>query len=1134
MKRFDRATSVAGFFVRHPNAANLVMAMLILFGAYGLVQLNTQFFPTIKTNRITVSVSWPGASAEDAETNILQALEPEVRFIDGVNEVVSYAREGSASIQLEFVQNADMQKALSDVEQAVTGVSSLPEDAEEPKVSFREWYDRVARIALTGSFSEEALKVFARRIRDDLITRGIDQVSFSGMRDEEYVVRIPEREMRRLDLTVAGIADSVASNTRDLPSGNLEGAVEKQIRTLSEGKRPADIERIDIKTFPSGEKIRIRDVGSVKREFDKDQTRGFSGGERAIELTISRAVSADTLKSARILDDYLAEIRPQLPSSLKLVKYEIRADVLMGRINLLLSNGLTGLILVVGVLYIFLNARIALWVAAGIPVAMMATIGVMWMSGQTINMMSLFALIMMLGIIVDDAIVVGEHTATRFALGDSADMAAENGAGRMIAPVMAASLTTVAAFMPILLVRDIIGQIMSAIPLVVVAVLIASLIECFLVLPGHLAHSLRPRPRVVWSWWRQGTLAAAMALFVMGLASRPDIEVTPFLDAPAEFLGAWKATFGEVGFDIAVIVAAFIVAGLVELVFFLVWKRNKSGPSSGETGWFRRSFDAGFARFRDGPFRAFVALSFRWRYVTLSIAAASLIIAFGFFAGGRVGFVLFPSPEAENLRATVYFNAGIPEEQAVSGLKAIEASLRTAEKRLTKDDPQELVVASYVTLGEAGRNRGDNIAGIDVQLTASEVRSIRSPDIVQAWRRALPDMAGIRRVAIFERRGGPPGRDLDIQLQNAPAAQLKAAALEVQDLLSAYPGVSGVADDLPYGKPELVMELTPRGRALGFTVDSVGRQIRNALQGAVARRFADGEEEIAIRVQQGLAEGRGASSLRDLGLRATSGEYVPLGEVVTLLDRQGFSAILRTNGKTSVSVTADVDFDVTSNEAIVQKLQAGTLADIAARHGVEYRFSGRAEERKKSFYDLKIGTLIALGCIYLILAWVFASYFSPLAVMAIIPFGIVGAVFGHYLLGFKLTILSLIGLLGLAGILVNDSIILVSRFDERREEGEGLLQAAVGASQDRLRAVLLTSLTTIGGLLPLIFEQSIQARFLLPMAITIVFGLGIATLLVLFLIPALLGVGGDIAGLYRALYNRRHTGHEHSPTLPAE
>ena len=625
---------------------------------------------------------------------------------------------------------------------------------------------------------------------------------------------------------------------------------------------------------------------------------------------------------------------------------------------------------------------------------MLATIGIMWMSGQTINMISLFALIMMLGIIVDDAIVVGEHTATRFALGDSADMAAENGAGRMVAPVMAASLTTIAAFMPILLIGDVIGQIMSALPLVVVAVLVASLIECFLVLPGHLAHSLAPHSRQRWSWWRHGIVSAALALFAIGLATRPDIEVAPLLDAPADYLRGLREQLGGIPFDLAVIAAGFVAGGVFELVFFAIWWRRSNSTTTSETGRFRSAFDAGFNRFRDGPFRAIVTLAYAWRYVTLAITIAALIVAAGFIKGGRVGFVFFPSPEAENIRATVYFNAGIPEANAVLALKRIEAALRTAEERLTKDQPQNLIVASYVTLGEAGFNRGDNVAGIDVQLTASEVRTIRTPDIERAWRRALPSIAGISRVAIFARHGGPPGRDLDIQLQNAPPATLKAAALDVQELLSGFPGVSGVADDLPFGKPELVMELTPRGRALGFTVNSVGRQIRNAFQGAIARRFAAGDEEISIRVRQITSVTGGAGALRDLSLRAASGEYVPLAEVVTLTDRQGFSAIQRRDGKASVSVTADVDFEVTSIEAIIERLSAGALADIAGRHGVEYRLlrprtrsarqclrrsqAWRADRARGHLYHPGLGVRL--------------SYAEPVAVMAIIPFGFVGAV----------------------------------------------------------------------------------------------------------------------------------------------
>jgi multidrug efflux pump subunit AcrB len=1107
-----KPTTLIGHFLRHPNAANLVMVLMILFGVFGIAKLNTEFFPQIVVNTVTVSVSWPGASAEDVEKNILQAIEPELRFIDNVDEMRSYAREGSASVRLEFLEGANMQRALSDVDQAIAGVTTLPEDSETPVVSLSSWFDRVARVALRGPFSEDALKSYARQIRDDLIDRGIDKVTFSGFRDTEYVVRVPERELRRLDLTVADISERVAANTRDLPSGDLKGGVERQVRAVADTDSPEAISRITIKSFPTGEKVQLRDIAEVTKTFDDDQVLGFSDGVRAVELSVQRSAKADQLKVNAILDQYLAEIAPTLPSSLELVKYEVRADSLNQRIMILVENGLSGLLLVVIVLFAFLNARIALWVAAGIPVAILATVGIMWVTGQTINMISLFALIMTLGIIVDDAIVVGEHTATRTAMGDSPYQAAEEGAGRMLWPIIAASSTTIAAFLPIMLIQDTIGQIMGALPLVVVAVVIASIVECFFVLPGHLAHSLSRVPS--WSWWRVVILAGAPALFVIALAGREDLSVPPWLDWIAAPARGGREAFGQLAFDAVVLVVAFAVAAALEFLFLVLRRMRGRQTFDERPGWFRRNFDAGFGWVRDVPFRGFVTLAYRWRYVTISVAIATLLLTVGMVRGDRVGFVFFPSPEAENIRASISFNAGISLEESEAGLLRIENALREAERRLTAGTDEKLIIASYATLGQSGNNRGRNVASIDVQLTASEDRTTRTPEIVRAWRQALPDIPGTKRVAVFERRGGPPGRDLDILLQGDDPNRLKAASLEVQELLTSYPGVDGVADDLPYGKPELVIELSPRGKALGFTVENAARQIRSALEGAIPRRFAQGEEEVTIRVLQDLTDA-GGGALRNLTLKAPSGEFVPLLEVVTLDDRQGFSVIQRLDGRITISVSADVDRDVTSNIQIVEDLSDGKIQAITDRYGIDYKFSGREEERKGAFADLQLGTVAALAAIYLILAAIFASYFTPLAVMSIIPFGVVGAVTGHYLLGFDLTILSLIGLLGLSGILVNNSIILVARFDERRKDGEGIEQAAIASAQDRLRAVLLTSLTTIGGLLPLLFEESLQAQFLMPMAITIVFGLSTATVLVLVLVPALMGVGADLSRLFR-------------------
>lgn len=1152
-------SGLISLFVRHPNAANLTMVLMLVFGIYAIAKLNTQFFPTVETKSITISVAWPGASAEDVSANILAAIEPEVRFIDGVDKTTSIGREGSATITLEFEPGADMQKAQSDVETAVSQVTTLPEDAEIPEVTRPQFFDSVGKISLSGPFSEAALKIFAKRMRDDLIGRGIDRVTFNGLRDSEIHVIIPDRELRRLQLTVAEVSNRIRDNSRDLPSGSIEGAVDRQLRAETAAESPREIGQIEVKSQSGGERVLLRDIARIVPAFDDDQERSFRSGQRAIELTVWRSAAADTVETDAIVNDYLAVAQQTFPRSLEIVKYEVRAERVLQRINLLVKNGLTGLILVVAVMYLFLNARIAFWVAAGIPVAMFATLGVMYVTGQTINMLSLFALLMTLGIIVDDAIVVGEHTATRFDAGDDPIEAAERGAGRMIAPVIAASLTTIAAFAPIFLVRDVLGQIMSALPLVAIAVLVASLVECFCVLPGHLAHSLGRDKSVRWSFWRQFLIAATFtglcfaALYLISL--QPEFlrqaledqwqEILGYFDEGAAgvasaipalvgYVSLWVILFGaefQAQFSgypkpvlaLAVPVAAFAIATLME-AFFLARARKRERAGNSGPGAFRSGFDRGFAWFRDRPFRFLVSLGYHNRYVVVALAIAILLIMTkGMIGGGRVGFSFFPSPEAENIRAVVEFNAGLPEERAVDALVAIENAARKAEAVLTGGE-QRLVVTAISTLGRSGRNRGDNLAEIDVELTASEERTIRTPELVRAWRAQVPKIAGVKRVAIFERRGGPPGRDLDVRLHDAPTNALKDAALEVADLLTGFPGVSGVSDDLPFGKPEIVMTLTPRGAALGFTMEDVGRQVRNGFEGAIARRLARGDEELTIRVSKQMA-GRGTGQLRNFELRSPAGEFVPLVEVVRLAEKQGFSVIQRREGRETVAVTADADDKITSNQEIVEDLQtSGALQAIADSHGVSFSFSGREEERKKSFEDLQLGGIIAFLVIYIVLAWVFASYSRPIAVMLIIPFGIVGAIYGHYLMDFKLTILSYLGLLGLAGILVNDSIILVSRLDERLAEGQTLADAAIGSSCDRFRAVLLTSLTTVGGLLPLLFERSLQAQFLMPMAITIVFGLGFATLVVLFLVPALVGIGGDFGRIIRFLYGSRRPG----------
>src|SRR5919106_2118880 len=940
-----------GLFARHPTAGNLLMLLMLLLGLVALSGLNRQFFPDFGLDLVRVEVEWPGATAEDVESSIVEALEPELRFLDGVKRVTGYASEGSGTVAVEFQPGTDMQKALSDVEAAVSRITTLPEDSERPEIAQIIRYDTITRIVLSGPYSERALKQFAKQIREDLLARGVDRVTFFGVRGEEIRVAIEPETLRRLDLTLDDIAEAIARSSRDLPAGALGGAFERQPRALGLARSGEEIAAIEVRATPSGQKLTVADIGQVTDGFDPDEPVARRLGDPAIQLHVQRALTNDALQVADAVDRYLASLRDTLPPDLRVETFDDAADLIRDRIDLLLRNGFSGMILVLAVLFLFLNARVAFWIAAGIPISLLAMLGVLWLNGQTINMISLFAMILAIGIVVDDAIVVGEHAAALYERGAPPLDAAEQGVLRMVAPVTSASLTTIASFLPIFVVGDIIGDVIREIPLVVIAVLIASLIECFLVLPCHMRGAL---------------------------------------------------------------------AGL--------------GPPTRA----RRRLNDGFERLREGRFRRLVETALAWRYATLAAALGALILAIGLIVGGRVGFVFFSAPEANTVYANVVMAPGTPRAATEQTLFAMDEALRATERELGAE-PGALVVMSFVQLGETlivdprlRRLNGDNVGAIHLELVSSDRRSVRTDDLIEAWRARLPPLPGVEALTITPRMGGPPGRELDIRLRGGDSLDdLKQASLEVRDLLARLPGVGQIDDDLPYGKQEVLVELTPRGRALGFTTEL---------------------DEARIKLEQ-----------------------------------------------------------------VIEVLTDGGLPEIAERHGLTYRFAGKAEEQMETLADVRLGALLALILIYIILAWVFASFSRPFAVMLIIPFGLIGAVLGHLLLGYDLSILSLITLLGLSGILVNDSIILVTAIDRRRAEGVALERAIVDGACARFRAVILTSGTTIGGLTPLLFETSFQAQFLIPMAITIVFGLMVTTFLVLFLVPAMIGIQADLGALSRRL-----------------
>ena len=1015
-------------FARHPTAANLTMAIMVVAGLLSIARNNTQFFPDFELDLVTASVVWPGAAAADVEANVVAALEPGLRAVDDVKTVFGTAREGFGLVTAEFHPGADLQAGLAAVENAVAQVATLPEAAERPVVSRVAFYDVVTRIVVSGAYPEAALKARAKAVRDDLLDLGVDRVTLFGARDEEIRVDIAPETLLRLDLTPGDVARGIARASRDLPAGDTAGASEARIRGLGLRADAAALAQVEIPAGAGGERVVLGEIARVSDSFDAGQPTAAAGGAPAVEIVVWRAAGADSLEIAGIVDAYLADLAPALPPGLEIAQFDAAAKLIGDRIALLLRNGLGGLVLVVAILFVFLNRGVAFWVAAGIPAAVMAALAVMLAAGQSINMVSLFALIMTIGIVVDDAIVVGEHALARRLAGASPLEAAVGGARRMMAPVMCASLTTVAIFLPIVMVGGTIGRILVAIPVVAAAALVASLVECFLVLPAHM----------------RGALAGDPAR-----ASR-----------------------------------------------------------------FRRAFDAGFDRFRDGPFRRLAALAVRWRYATVALAVAGLAVSAGLVAGGRVQFVFFPSPEGDTVIADFAFAPGTPRDRTADMAGELERALAEADAALAAGGQRAVRLAvarvGAPVAGPPGSApvQGDHVGGVQAELVPSERRRARTADLIAAWRAAVAPLPGLESLTIRERQGGPPGRDIDIRLSGGSAEALKAAALDARAALARYDGVSGAGDDLPWGKRELIVEVTPRGRALGFSTETVARQIRDAFEGAVARRFARGDEEVAVRVRLDRAAA-GEDALRGFRLRAPSGAEAPLEHVAALREARGFAIVRRQDGRREAAVTADVDEAAANPAELAAALAANDLPAIAAARGVAYRFAGKAEEQGETLADMRLGALVGFCAIYVILAWVFGSYTRPFVVMAIVPFGLVGAVAGHLLLGFDLTILSLIGLLGLSGIAINDSIILVSATDERLARGEPPGEAIVQGACDRLRAVIVTSLTTMGGLSPLLFETSLQAQFLKPMAVTLVFGLGATSLLVLFVAPALIAIQGD-------------------------
>jgi multidrug efflux pump subunit AcrB len=1038
-RRLDRAGGVLAYFAQHRTVANLLMVLMLAVGLWAAPQMRAQFFPDTVVEEVTVAVRWEGAGPEDMDRAVVQALEPVLLAVEGVDASRAVSREGFASIELDFEPGWDMSRAADDVQVAVDAVTTLPEDADEPRVERGAWRDRVTDVVITGPVGVDQLARFADEFVARLFRVGVTRTTIQGLAAPSTIVEVPSVNLIRHGVELSEIAQAIAGAAEANPAGDVEGA-NARVRAGVARRSAEEIAAVVIRSNPDGSTLTVGDVAFVRVEgVDRDRAY-FVGENPAITVRVDRTDRGDAIEMQERVAAVAEEMERGLPEGVAIDLVRTRAEAITGRLQILLENGAMGLVLVVLLLFLFLNARTAFWVAAGIPVAIAAAIALMFGLGITLNMVSLFALIITLGIVVDDAIVVAEHADFRArVLGEPPLAAAENAARRMAAPVFASTITTVIAFLGLIAVGGTFGNLIADIPITVTLVLLASLLECFLVLPRHMVHALAHAARTPWYDW----------------------------------------------------------------------------PS--------RQVNRGFGWVRDRLFRPFVAVVIWARYPVLAGALLLLALQAALFLRGDVQWRFFNAPEQGSISGNFAMLPGAGRQDTVEMLRELQRATGAVAARYEAEHGRSPL--AYV-VAEIGGNTGRLLAGADtkdesqlgaiaIELIDADLRPYSSFQFLADLQEEVVGHPMLEELSFRGWRSGPGGDALSVQLYGAEAATLKAAAEALKTTLSAFPEVSALEDSLAYDKEELVLELTARGRALGFTIDGIGRILRDRLNGIEALSYPEGPRSATVRVELPPGE-LSADFLERTLLRAGGGDYLPLADIVTVERRAGFSTVRRENGLRVVTVSGDVSEDDPARAAAVtEALQDAILPAIESEHGVAWRLSGLAEDERAFLSDALLGFLLCLLGIYLALAWIFASWGRPVVVMAVIPFGLIGAVYGHAAWGVPLSMFSIVGLIGLAGIIINDSIVLVGAVDDYAET-RGLGPAIVDAAADRLRPVFLTTATTVFGLLPLLFESSEQAQFLRPTVITLVYGLSFGIVLVLTVVPALLAVQHDVGRQLRA------------------
>ncbi len=1023
MKEFHQGQQkgIIPWMIYNRVTPNLLMIVLILGGLFFSTKIKREVFPEFELNTVSVRVAYPGSSPEEVEQGIVLAVEEAIRGIDGIKEVNATASEGSAGIRAELRDEADSQKVFQDIQQEVDRITTFPVDAEDPVITLDVIKRQVLRLNIFGDVPERSLREVVEQVRDRLLqTKGITQVDLTDVREFEIEIAVPLENLRKYNLTLAGIAKIIDDASIEIPGGKLEtSAGEVLLRVKNRRNWANQFAGIPIITTEDGSIVHLEDIAEVRESFE-DATRFATFNRKpTMQLQVYRVGNQTPIGVSESTHRAMEEIETDLPPTISWAITGDQSDIYKQRLELLLKNAFIGLLLVLVLLGSFLELKLAFWVTMGIPISFLGGLLFLPFFGISINMISMFAFIIALGIVVDDAIIAGENIYEYRQQGLSRVDAAIQGAKDVATPVAFSILTNIVAFFPLALVPGVMGKVWRVIPVVVIIVFLISWLESLLILPSHLAHSKKNGSNKI-----------------------------------TRFLGGLQQAFGR------------------KVIYFI---RNIYGPQ--------------------------LETILRFRYVTVALLIAVLIGTAGYVKSGRIRMILSPRVESDRAVATATLPYGSPTKE----MERVRDQLINGLEKLAENNGGEKLLESVY-----GVING-NVVEINGNLTPPTVRPLTTEAVTTLWRQTTGPVVGLQSLRYESDRGGPgSGASISVELSHRDIAILDQASTRLASRLEDFPQVKDVDDGYTPGKIQFNFKVNKWGESLGLSTIEVGRQLRNAYQGAIALRQQRGNNEVTVRVRLPEKQRSSEFDIESLLITTPAGTFVPLKQVASIEQGRAYTSITRRDGRRTVTVSADVA-PIGDSPIIFAALNNTVLPELAETFpGLSYSYTGRQADRKESTSSLLSGFAFALGGIYFLLAIPFRSYLQPVIVMIAIPFGIIGAVFGHMLMNYHLSLMSMMGMVALSGVVVNDSLVLVDYANKQQQKGMEPSQAIKEAGLRRFRPVLLTTLTTFGGLAPMIFETSRQARFMIPMALSLGFGIVFATVITLALVPCLYLIIDDL------------------------